>query len=554
MRQDRKTLAVAVAVAAVLVGGGAYAAVSIGDDSPAEADGDGGQPGTAPTAAEAEQVAEAFLGAWADGFTGPAADLTDDPPAVRAALTAFTEDAGLTGLTLTPGSAAPGEDGTAVPFSVRGSVAHGELTADWSYDSELTVVRAEGGEPVVDWRPEVRHPRLTEGRTVELGPPDGPGAVPVRVLDSSGEELTAEDHPTLAGLLDQLRERYAEESGGAAGVVLRVTGEDAGGTDDGEDDGEEAAEEPLLTLAEPATGEVPTTIDRKTQRAAEKALADTPRAAMVAIEPSSGAIRAVVNNPAGGEDMALQGRNSPGSTWKIVTSGMLLEEGLADPDAAHPCPKFFDHGGWEFQNLNEFEIKGGTFADSFAASCNTAFISTAPKLEDDQLGAYAKKAFGVGLDWKTGVDALSGSVPVEEKAQKAAQLIGQAGVLVNPLVMASVSATVKEGAFHQPYLVPPEFDGRELARAEGPSAEAAGQLRRLMKLTASSGTAAAAMAGLGGDIGGKTGSAEVYDQKKPNAWFTAFRNDLAVAAVVPNSGHGGKFAGPLVVEVLKAAG
>ena len=53
-----------------------------------------------------------------------------------------------------------------------------------------------------------------------------------------------------------------------------------------------------------------------------------------------------------------------------------------------------------------------------------------------------------------------------------------------------------------------------------------------MQLTAASGTAAEAMAGLSGDVGAKTGSAEVDGQKKPNAWFTAYRGDLAAAAVV----------------------
>lgn len=60
------------------------------------------------------------------------------------------------------------------------------------------------------------------------------------------------------------------------------------------------------------------------------------------------------------------------------------------------------------------------------------------------------------------------------------------------------------------------------------------------------------MAGLGSDIGGKTGSAEVDGQKKPNGWFTAWRGDLAAAAVVQQGGRGGKSAGPLVAAVLRA--
>ena len=529
MGQSRRTVATAVAVAAVLVGTGACGVI-------------GGTTagGGTPSAAEAGQTAAAFLDAWADGDAGAAAALTDNPVAGLAGLAAFTKNAGVTSLTLTPGR----PDGTTVPFSVLATVTHepgtaGEVSAKWSYDSELTVVRhADSGEPVVAWQSRVVHPQLTDGRTLETAPLEGVAGVVA--LDSAGEPLDAADHPSLAGVLEELGERYGAQVGASPGVELRITGGPA-------------PDEPLLTLAEPALGEIPTTIDRTVQRAAEKALADTPRAALVAVEPSSGAIRAVVNVPAEGDNTALEGRNSPGSTWKIVTAGLLLTEGLADPGAAHPCPKFFDHGGWEFHNLDEFEIKGGTFAQSFAASCNTAFISTAPKLADDQLGTYARAACGVGLEWQTGVNALSGSVPVESDAQMAAQLIGQAGVLVNPLVMASVSATVKDGTFRQPYLVPPEVAGRKLATAAGPSAKTAEQLRRLMHGTAVGGTAAEAMAGLSGDIGGKTGSAEVFDQEKPNAWFTAYRNDLAVAAVVPNSGHGGKFAGPLVAQVLRAA-
>jgi cell division protein FtsI/penicillin-binding protein 2 len=63
------------------------------------------------------------------------------------------------------------------------------------------------------------------------------------------------------------------------------------------------------------------------------------------------------------------------------------------------------------------------------------------------------------------------------------------------------------------------------------------------------------MAGLGADMGAKTGSAEVDGQKEPNGWFTAWRGDLAAAAVVQQGGHGGDSAGPVVREMLlKGAG
>ena len=81
-----------------------------------------------------------------------------------------------------------------------------------------------------------------------------------------------------------------------------------------------------------------------------------------------------------------------------------------------------------------------------------------------------------------------------------------------------------------------------------------GQLRDLMAYTAKYGTAAEAMAGVPGDVGAKTGSAEVDNQKKPNGWFTAYRGDLAAAGVVQSAGHGGSTAGPIVAALLKAGG
>jgi cell division protein FtsI/penicillin-binding protein 2 len=341
-----------------------------------------------------------------------------------------------------------------------------------------------------------------------------------------------------------MRERYAEEAGGFGGAELRVVDADGGRV------------ERLLELAEPAAGQVPTTIDPAVQAAAEDAVAgaDGPKASVVAVQPSTGEILAVANKPADAFDTALQGSYAPGSTFKVVTSSLLIEEGLASASRRHPCPKEFEYGGWPFHNDNNFEIEHGTFSDAFAASCNTAFISQAPELDDDSLGNHARDVFGLGLSWQVGVTTMDGAVPTQSDAQMAASLIGQGAVRMNPLTMASVSATVKNGAFLQPYLVPPDFDGRELTQASGGlDPAAAAELRGLMNTTALYGTAAEAMAGVPGDIGAKTGSAEVDGQSKPNAWFTAYRDDLAVAAVVPASGHGGDFAGPVVAEVLTAA-
>ncbi|KAB8164321.1 penicillin-binding protein [Streptomyces sp. 3MP-14] len=533
---------VCVAVAA-LAGFGAYGMLNDGDDdgssgsSAGRDDGESEQtPAGPPTEEEATATAGAFLDAWAAGDTEAAAGLTDEPEAARAALAVLTENESVTALAVEAGAA----DGTDVPFEVTAEVSHAEQAQELAYASELAVVRDEdSGEVVVDWAPAVLHPRLAEGQTLQVGPQGE--LPPIEVLANDGTELTAEEFPGLVPVIDELRERYAEAAGGDAGGAVVIA------------DAEGEPVETLLELAEPVAGQVPTTLDPNLQRAAEAAVADTGQGAVVAIQPSTGAIRAVANADPDGPDIALEGSYAPGSTFKIVTASLLLERGLADPGGPHPCPKFFEHGGWEFQNLDEFEIEDGTFADSFAASCNTAFISQAPELEDDELGAHAREYFGLGLEWQVGATSMDGRMPVESQAQMAAQLIGQGAVRMNPLTMASVSATVRNGSFLQPYLVPTDFAERQLATTEGPLPNA-DQLRSLMNRTATAGTAAEAMAGIGGDIGAKTGSAEVDGQEKPNAWFTAYRNDLAAAAVVPDSGHGGEFAGPVVAEVLRAAG
>ncbi|EST32597.1 hypothetical protein N566_19885 [Streptomycetaceae bacterium MP113-05] len=540
-------MAVIGSVAAVVVGAtgfGVYALV--GEEQPGgggpAATADGKQPEAVetgpPTAAEVRSTAGAFLDAWAAGDARQAAALTDDQTTALTTLSAFREDAGVAEIAFTPKEPARGE----VPFRAEAQVAHEETTADWSYEAALKVVRDEKtGDAVVHWEPSVVHPELEEGQTVETGEA---GTPPIKAVDRNGTELTKEDHPALGGILADLRKRYGDEAGGEPGIETRILdakGEETGTT--------------LLTLSEGEAGTVQTTIDVGAQQAAESAIAGKNKAAVVAVKPSTGEILAAAYTPAPGFNTAFQGLYAPGSTMKVVTGAMLMDKGLASPGAQHPCPKEFEYGHWPFHNDDHFEIKGGTFAQSFARSCNTAFISQAPELENDSLTNYARDVFGLGLSWQVGTTTMDGRVPVQDAAQMGASLIGQGGVRMNPLNMASVSATAKTGVFKQPYIVSPRIDGRTLTSAPRTmSPRTASGLRQVMHLTAVSGTAAVPMSGLSGEFGAKTGSAEVMGQEKPNAWFTAYSGDIAAAAVVPAAGHGGENAGPVVRAVFDAYG
>ncbi|GHD95646.1 penicillin-binding protein [Streptomyces naganishii JCM 4654] len=492
-----------------------------------------------PSAAEVRTTAERFLTAWQQGRTAEAAAATSDSAAASALLTGYSKDAHLKDVTLTEGT----PSGAKVPFSVKATVSYKGLSKPLAYDSALTVVRrAEDGRPVVDWHSAVVHPELKDGDTLVTGES---GTPPVKALDRDGGELTAAKYPSLGTVLDGLREKYGKTAGGKAGVELRVVRGAASKK-------AELSDKTLAELSKGTPGTVRTTLSPTLQAAAEKRVAEQDRASVVVLRPSTGEILAVANT-GHGFNTAFQGSLAPGSTMKVITSSLLIDKGLASAEKQHPCPKTFTYGGWKFHNDDDFEIKGGTFKASFARSCNTAFISQAKKLQNSDLTRQAQEVFGLSLDnWAIGVPSFDGSVPVQSAAQMAASLIGQGGVRMNPLNMASVAATVKSGTFHQPYLVSPSVDHRQLATASRTlSASTLSQLRELMRYTAAYGTAAQAMAGLGPDYGAKTGSAEVDGQKKPNGWFTAYRGDLAAAGVVQAGGHGGDTAGPIVAALLK---
>lgn len=552
--------------AVAALGGGAFAVYTVFGAGASADDGSAGARAVKSgplSAGEVRTAATAFLTAWQKGTVTKAAAATDDAAAAKAALTGFAKDAHVEDVTLTRGRRA----GDKVPFTVKGTVSYKGTQKPLTYESALTVVRAKkDGEPVVDWRPSVVHPELAEGDRLVTGEA---GTPPVKALDRDGGELTTKKYPSLGSVLDGLREKYGKKAGGKAGVELRIvradperTGPD--GTSSAEPTGsaesadstgstkEKAADKTLLELSEGTPGELRTTLSPALQAAAESKVAATKRASVVVMRPSTGEILAAANSSS--FNVAFQGSLAPGSTMKIVSSALLIDKGLASAEKVHPCPKFSSYGGWKFQNDDKFQIKNGTFKASFARSCNTAFISQAKKLDDDSLTKEAQQVFGLGLNnWAIGVSSFDGAVPVQSAAPMAASLIGQGGVRMNPLNMASVVSTAKTGVFKQPYLVAPSVDGRTLATAARPlSATARTQLRELLRYTAAAGTAAEAMSGLGPDFGAKTGSAEVDGQKEPNGWFTAWKGDLASAGVVQEGGHGSESAGPIVAALLKA--
>ncbi|MEU0300129.1 penicillin-binding transpeptidase domain-containing protein [Streptomyces sp. NPDC006175] len=491
-----------------------------------------------PGKEEIEETAKGFLDAWASGDASAAALLTNNESAAEPLLAGYADEAHVTKAVITPGAAV----GTKVPYTVKATVSYEGKTKPWSYSSELTVVRGlTTGKALVDWEPTVIHPQLTEGASLTTGESS---SAAIEAVDHNGKVLDKETYPSLGPILDSLREKYGDKAGGSPGIETWIEPAD-----------EQLPDTTLLTLAKGKPGKLQTTLDADAQAAAEKAVKQFSGASVVAVKPSTGSIRAVANNPATGFNAAMQGKQAPGSTLKIMTAAMLLEKGLVTAGGAAECPKDVLYQGRSFHNLDNFALPASSsFTTSFARSCNTAFIKKIDDTKDDAaLAKEARDVFGIGLNWQTGVVSYDGSVPEETGGEAAAQYIGQGTVQMNALNIASITATARTGTFHQPVIVPQSLDDRQLATASRSlSQNVTGQLNDMMRATASWGTGKEAMASVGGDKGAKTGSAEVDGQGTSNSWFTGFSDDLAAAAVVQSGGHGGDAAGPVVAAVLRA--
>ncbi|GGS06026.1 penicillin-binding protein [Streptomyces aureoverticillatus] len=543
MRKGAKAALVG-GVFAVMMGGAGYGAYNVVD----AVAGDGGSSsGSAarksgpPSRDEVRETAREFLAAWAKGDADGAAARTDNAAAAAEALTGYREDAHIRKVELTQGRIS----GTRVPFTVRATVAYEGKSKPLRYASAFDVVRGvRTGRALVDWRASVLHPELKRGDSLRTGEAAAP---PIEAVDRNGAVLTGKKYPSLAPVLDQLRAKFGERAGGRPGIELYVRRADEG-----------AGSKTLLTLAKGRAGKLPTTLSAAAQRAAEDAVARHPESSVVAVRPSSGEVLAVANHRADRFNAAFEGKLAPGSTMKIVTAAMLIDKGVTKASGPAPCTAEATWQSQTFHNLKGMAPnEGATLADSFARSCNTAFVKLVDEkpLTDASLTEEAETHFGLGRDdWRTGITSSDGSVPASAGPDRAANAIGQGQVQLNPLTLASVTATAMTGDFRQPVLVPRKLIDGELATARGLSPGTVAQLRQMMRRTAVAGTGAKAMAGLGGDIGAKTGSAEVDGQTKPNSWFAGYRGDTAVAAMAQQGGHGGDTAGPIVAAVLRAGG
>ena len=309
-----------------------------------------------------------------------------------------------------------------------------------------------------------------------------------------------------------------------------------------------------ITNALPTGSRTVTTIDPRYQNAASTALGSHPDSSMVVLQASTGHILAAAFEGPADVD-PFQATLAPGSTFKVITAEDLLRNGLTT-GSPMPCVT----KNTQYNVINDSPSLTNTSATldyAFIWSCNTSFVGKVGLLDGagSPLDKESTTYFGLNKQWNLGLGAAtygaSGgeNVPAASGGQFAQEMFGQGGITVSPLDMASVAATVDNGRFHQPVLLPGQ---KPLATATPLNSHVASELRTLMLDTVAKGTAKS-LRGLSPAVGAKTGTAEPGDQGTNNSWMIAYQGDIAVACVVQGGNFGDESAGPAIAAMFTAA-
>ena len=347
---------------------------------------------------------------------------------------------------------------------------------------------------------------------------------------------------------------------------------------------------------------VVTNIDAEAQRVALEGLQAQGFGAVVAIEPSTGRVRAMASNPPYdpnripfelGElnrndleaplfNRATQGQYPPGSTFKVVTAAAGLENDVITPETPIDAPGVLEVEGQPLENDFGESFSGATLDTALTNSINTWFGQLGQKVGNNALFETMEK-FGFNsrpaIDLPEDAVAKSGVFDESEELLRAGDpvdlarlAIGQERLLVTPLQMAQVAAAVANGG----KLMKPQIwsrvvdpDGRVIDRLDPSeysqpiSAETAAELTTAMEGVVREGTGTnAAISGVA--VAGKTGTAETPFNKscgggsdENQAWFIGFAPaddpEIAIAATVECTlAFGGDVAAPIFREVAES--
>ncbi|MEX2254602.1 MAG: penicillin-binding transpeptidase domain-containing protein [Acidimicrobiia bacterium] len=271
---------------------------------------------------------------------------------------------------------------------------------------------------------------------------------------------------------------------------------------------------------------------------------------------------------------AYRERYPPGSTFKVVTTSVGLDDGVTTPDKVYPTISELPLPltNVSISNFGR-QSCGGTLEQSFVRSCNTTFAQIG--LDLNEQFPPGMERFGIGsappIDLEPGAAASIGPPEGSDLPRYGLAGIGQGDVATTPLQMALIAAGIANGGvIMQPHVGAEIRDAnddlvRRIDSAEwhaGASAGTAQAVASMMVQVVQSPNGT----GTGGRIpgvtvAGKTGTAQVDGAAAPHAWFIAFAPaeapKIAVAVIVENGGDigseatGGRLAAPIAAQVLR---
>ncbi len=355
------------------------------------------------------------------------------------------------------------------------------------------------------------------------------------------------------------------------------------------------------------SGSVQLTLRNDLQEVAKVALGGR-TGSVVVTEVATGAVRAMYSNPAydpnsfvgrpfdeaqanivelqdaPGDPLlaaAYQERFMPGSTFKVITTGIGLEAGVISPGSQFDRvtewvpPQTTD----PIQNYRGSQC-GGDLAEVFRRSCNIPFAQTSVLLGPERV-EEGTNAWGIGEEVPIDLPRPAASTfgDFTDLDQRLPLLairgFGQSEVQMVPLHMAMVAATVaNQGRMMAPYVVESTFDhqGRRLAQTDPsvwktPISEAnAALLTELMTgvTEGDGGTAGSVQLNGGVRFAAKTGTAElglIGDPDRVHAWMIGFAPleapRYAISVVLTDltsteadAATGGREAGPIIKSML----
>ena len=355
----------------------------------------------------------------------------------------------------------------------------------------------------------------------------------------------------------------------------------------------------MITGKQPRGGNVELTINPAMQQVAYDQLTSKGyQGSVVALDPSTGAILAMVNSPSYDPNkVATHVRNDaakawqqmenapgspmenrsvgtlypPGSTFKLITATAALESGYDLNSKVQDAASITLPGTHtQLPNYANKQCAGDTLIEALGHSCNTAFAEIAGKVGPDKMREVAAR-YGFGKDLQIPMSVAKSDLgPMSDAPALYQSGIGQRDVRVTPMQNAMVAAAIaNHGKLMKPQLIKAtrapdmsELDTlqpEEMSQATSP--EIADKIRTMMLKSEQYTKGSGKISGV--DIASKTGTAQHGDAlDHPHGWYVAFapaeNPKIAVAVVVENGGDegaeatGGSIAAPIGREVIRA--